>query len=261
MSSYNWSEIRDSELVEACLNGHQKAYGELVDRYRDIIYALAVKRTGNAEAARDITQDVLIDAYVGLPNLREPAKFGQYRFQSFDMRLLGRVLNSINQYADAVTVDLKGFTQKAYDNSSAQLEPVLKTLETIKQSGTWLEVVNLVIPTINDDMEDIRRMCQWIKEKLGEGTPVHYSRFFPNYKLTNLSPTPIKTLEKARDVAMDVGLHYVSIGNAPGHKYNSTFCPKCEKWLIHRSHFQVLDISVEGGRCKFCGHEIPGIWQ
>ena len=170
-------------------------------------------------------------------------------------------LKKLLQYADAVTVDLKGFTQKAYDNSSARLDPVLKTLETIKQSGTWLEVVNLVIPTINDDMDDIRRMCQWIKEKLGEGTPLHYSRFFPNYKLTNLSPTPIKTLEKARDVAMDVGLHYVSIGNAPGHKYNSTFCPKCEKRLIHRSHFQVLDINVEGGRCKFCGHEIPGIWQ
>ena len=170
-------------------------------------------------------------------------------------------LKKLLEYTDAATIDLKGFTKKAYDNSSAQLEPVLRTLKTIKESGTWLEVVNLVIPTINDDTEDIRRMCEWLKENLGAGTPIHFSRFFPNYKLTQLPRTPMKTLEMAHGIALDVGLHYATIGNAPGHKFNSTFCPECGKRLIHRRHFQVLKIDMEGGRCKFCGHEIPGIWQ
>lgn len=170
-------------------------------------------------------------------------------------------LKKLLEYTDAATIDLKGFTKKAYDNSSARLDPTLSTLKTIKQGGKWLEIVNLVIPTINDDSEDIRRMCEWIKENLGEGTPLHFSRFFPNYKLTHLSPTPIKTLEMAYSIALDVGLHYATIGNVPGHKYNSTFCPKCGKKAIHRVHFQVLEMNMEGGKCKFCGYEIPGVWQ
>jgi pyruvate formate lyase activating enzyme len=169
-------------------------------------------------------------------------------------------LKTLLKHTDAVTIDLKGFTQKAYQNSSAVLEPVLRTLKTIKQEGTWLEIVNLVIPTINDDPEDIRRMCEWIKENIGLDTPLHFSRFFPNYKLTHLEATPIKVLEKARKIAMDVGLHYVTVGNVPGHEYNSTFCPKCGKRLIYRIHFQVLKNDVVNGKCKFCGHKIPGIW-
>ena len=170
-------------------------------------------------------------------------------------------LMKLLKYTDAVTIDLKGFTKRAYDNSSALLEPVLRTLKIIKREGKLLEIVNLVIPTINDDPDDIRRMCLWIKENIGADAPLHFTRFFPNYKLTHLPPTPIKTLEKTYEIAREVGLHYVFIGNTPGHKYNSTFCPKCGKKLIHRTHFQVLKVELKGGRCKFCGHKIPGLWK
>jgi len=169
-------------------------------------------------------------------------------------------LRRLLKHTDAVTIDLKGFTKKAYQNSSAVIEPVLRTLEIIKKEGKWLEIVNLVIPTINDDPKDIRRMCEWIKENIDLETPLHFSRFFPNYKLTHLAPTPIEVLESAREIAMDVGLHYVTVGNVPGHEYNSTFCPKCKERLIHRIHFQVLKNDVANGRCRFCGHKIPGIW-
>lgn len=169
-------------------------------------------------------------------------------------------LRKLLRHTDAASIDLKGFTKKAYQNSSADLEPVLRTLKIIKDEGKWLEIINLVIPTINDDPKDLRRMCEWIREEIGIETPLHFSRFFPNYKLTHLDPTPIKTLEMARDIAVDVGLNYVTLGNVPGHKLNSTFCPKCGERLIHRIHFEVLKNDVVNGRCRFCDHRIPGIW-
>jgi pyruvate formate lyase activating enzyme len=170
-------------------------------------------------------------------------------------------LKALLKHTDAATIDLKGFSRRAYDNSSARLEPVLRTLKIIKQEGRWLEIVNLVIPTINAYEEEIREMCEWIKTNLGQDVPLRFSRFFPHYKLTNLPPTPIEALENAHKIAKDVGLDYATIGNAPGHKYNSTFCPKCGEMLIHRIHFRVLKNNVAGGTCAFCKHKIPGIWS
>ena len=171
-------------------------------------------------------------------------------------------LKELLKYTDAVTIDLKGFTEEFYQNiSSAKLEPVLRTLRIIREEGRWLEIVNLHIPTLNDNPQDVKKMCLWIKENLGEYTPLHFSRFFPAYKLTNLPPTPIKKLEEAHKIAKVVGLEYVTIGNVPGHKYNSTFCPNCGERLIHRIHFTVLSNNLTEGNCKFCGHKIPGIWK
>ncbi len=171
-------------------------------------------------------------------------------------------LRELLKYTDAVTIDLKGFTDKFYrEVSLAELEPALQTLKIIKKKGIWLEIVNLHIPTLNDDPQDVRRMCGWIKENLGKDVPLHFSRFSPSYQLTTLPATPIKKLEKAHKIAKEVGLEYVTIGNVPGHKYNSTFCPECGKRLIHRIHFQVLSNNIKDGKCRFCGHHIPGIWS
>lgn len=170
-------------------------------------------------------------------------------------------LRELLKYTDAVTIDLKGFTQEFYQNvSEAKLEPVLNTLKIIRQEGKWLEIVNLHVPSLNDNPKDIESMCLWIKENLGADTPLHFSRFFPAYRITSLPATPIPTLEKAYEIAKGCGLNYVTIGNAPGHKYNSTFCPKCANIIIHRTHFSVLSNNIINGRCKFCGKDIPGIW-
>jgi pyruvate formate lyase activating enzyme len=170
-------------------------------------------------------------------------------------------LFALLEHMDAVTVDLKAFTPEFYQQvSESELEPVLETLQNIKSAGVHLEIVNLVIPTLNDNLDDIRRMCVWIRENLGEGVPLHFTRFFPAYKLTNLPPTPVETLEAAAKVADEEGLQYVYIGNVPGHERNSTFCPQCRERIIHRVHFDVLSVDVEHGKCRFCGHEIPGIW-
>jgi pyruvate formate lyase activating enzyme len=170
-------------------------------------------------------------------------------------------LAALLEHMDAVTVDLKAFTPQFYQEvSSSQLEPVLRTLQQIHGSGVHLEIVNLVVPTLNDDMDDIRRMCQWIRDTLSAEVPLHFTRFFPAYKLTRLPPTPIETLERAVHIADEESLQYVYIGNCPGHERNSTFCPGCGEKIIERVHFAVHSLDVEQGKCRFCGHSIPGIW-
>ena len=131
----------------------------------------------------------------------------------------------------------------------------------IHESGVHLEIVNLMVTTLNDDMNDVRRMCQWIRDSLSAEVPLHFTRFSPSYKLTSLPRTPVETLESAAGIADEEGLQYVYIGNLPGHKRNSTFCPGCGKRIIKRVHFSVLSLDVEKGRCRFCGHPIPGVWR
>jgi len=171
-------------------------------------------------------------------------------------------LAALLEHMSGVTVDLKGFTPEFYQQvSSSELQPVLRTLQQIHQSGVHLEIVNLVVPTLNDDLNDIRRMCRWIRDTLSDDVPLHFTRFFPAYKLTKLLPTPIETLEDAAHIADEEGLQYVYVGNCPGHERNSTFCPECGEMIIGRRHFAVLSLDVVGGKCGFCGHSIPGVWR
>ncbi len=171
-------------------------------------------------------------------------------------------LAALLEIMDAVTVDLKAFTPEFYrEVSSSELEPVLRTLQQIHRSGRHLEIVNLMIPTLNDNLDDVRRMCQWIGEILSPQVPLHFTRFHPAYKLTSLPPTPVETLEGAAQVADEEGLDYVYVGNVPGHERNSTFCPSCGKRIIGRAHFNVLSLDVVQGECRFCGHRIAGIWR
>jgi len=170
-------------------------------------------------------------------------------------------LRALCKVLDAACIDLKGFTEEYYQSlTEGTLEPVLETLKTLKKESVHLEIVNLVIPTKNDEMDQIRKMCLWIREALGSETPVHFSRFYPMYKLKNLPPTPISTLERARRVALSVGLEYVYIGNVPGHEGENTFCPKCKNLLIQRLGYHILRNHLLEATCRYCGHEVPGIW-
>jgi pyruvate formate lyase activating enzyme len=119
----------------------------------------------------------------------------------------------------------------------------------------------LILPGLNDDPQMIKEMCIWIKENLGDEVPLHFSRFWPMYKLTNLLPTPVETIEKARQIAMEVGLKYVYIGNVPGSPAETTYCPKCGKPVIIRKGYSIEEINIKDGQCIFCGQEIPGIWK
>lgn len=171
-------------------------------------------------------------------------------------------LRDILRYTDAVTVDLKSFTRDFYrDVCGAERDPVLETLKIIREEEVWLEVVNLVVPGHNDEAEEVRGMCRWIAAQLGRDTPFHFSRFMPSYRMTNISPTPVPTLEKCRGIALEEGLRHVSIGNVPGHEANSSFCPACGGIIIRRRHFTVSEINMENGSCAACGETIPGVWR
>jgi pyruvate formate lyase activating enzyme len=170
-------------------------------------------------------------------------------------------LRTLSKYMDAADIDLKGFTEDFYSRvCNGSLKPVLNSLVVLKEEGVWLEITNLVIPTLNDDLKKIREMCSWIVRNLGADIPIHFSRFFPHYKLTNLPPTPVETLEGARKSAMDAGMKYVYIGNIR-HEGESTFCPKCRKVLIERMGYFVKQNQVVAGKCNFCGTPIAGVWS
>jgi pyruvate formate lyase activating enzyme len=170
-------------------------------------------------------------------------------------------LKNLCKVMDAANIDLKGFTETFYrDLCSGELAPVLETLKTLKKEKVHLEITNLVIPTQNDDLSVLEEMCLWVKKELGADTPLHFSRFYPLYKLRSLPPTPVSTLEKARNVALSTGLEFVYIGNIPGHEGEHTFCPKCKKMVIQRIGYMIGENHLKGGKCQYCGKPLPGIW-
>lgn len=169
-------------------------------------------------------------------------------------------LKKLCEHIDAFNIDLKGFDNRFYKKvCSAELEPILESLKTIHKSGAWLEVTNLMIPTLNDDMLKFKDMCIWMQKSLGRETPLHISRFFPMFKLQDTEPTPEKSLIKARDVAKK-HLDYVYVGNIQDSSLSSTICPKCKAVLVKRSICGVETNALKEGRCS-CGHTIPGVWK
>jgi pyruvate formate lyase activating enzyme len=162
---------------------------------------------------------------------------------------------------DAVKIDLKAFNEKYYQGiCRGKLQPVLDSLKELKRIGIWYEIVYLMVPTLNDNMDDIKKMCDWMLKDLGPDVPVHFTRFTPLYLLKNLPPTPVSSLEQARKIALESGLKFVYIGNVPGHEGESTYCPKCKKILIGRYGFTIIQMNLQKGKCKFCGEKIPGVW-
>lgn len=163
---------------------------------------------------------------------------------------------------DAANVDLKSFRDETYRKlNTGKLQPVLDCLKVLKEEGVWFEVTNLVVPTYTDDLEMVRRMCGWLVENLGPDYPLHFSRFRPAHKLTNLPPTPIETLVEAREIARECGLRYVYIGNVYGvEDAETTFCPQCKARVVERDAYRVGAVRLEGGKCAKCGTRIAGVW-
>jgi len=162
---------------------------------------------------------------------------------------------------DAIKIDLKGYSEDFYRNvCSAELRPVLNSIRQIARSSVHLELVNLVVPTLNDSDKMMAGLSDWIMGEIGPDVPVHFTRFHPDYQLQNLPPTPVATLERSRNYAMSRGIRYAYVGNVPDHAGNHTYCPACGKAVIKRNSFFITEMNMVRGNCKFCGRSIAGIW-
>ena len=170
-------------------------------------------------------------------------------------------LSMLAEFIDAANINLKSFDNNIYMAlNGGTLAPVLNTFKRLHREGVWFEMTTLVVPTYIDDPEMIKKMCGWILNELGPDYPLHFTRFRPEYKLTRLPATPLSLLEEFRDIARKEGLHYVYIGNVPGHEGYNTYCHNCGKILIERAGYYIKQMNIKGGKCRYCSTEIPGRW-
>lgn len=205
----------------------------------------------------------------------EPITFYEYMYETAGIareKGIGNVLVSngyineaplrkLAQRIDAANIDLKSFSNDIYLKLNAgTLEPVLNTLRVLLEMNVWVEITNLVIPTWTDDYAMIRKMCQWLASNGFAEVPLHFSRFFPLYKLTQLPQTPTSTLIKAKEIAQSCGLKYVYIGNAALPGAGNTICPSCGKVVVERKGFNVSMVNLKNGKCGWCGATIAGKW-
>jgi len=170
-------------------------------------------------------------------------------------------LRELAPFVDAANIDLKGFTDEYYRKvCGGRLQPVLDAIELSVKLGILVELTNLIIPTLNDDLDRIGEMCRWIRETLGPDVPLHFSRFHPQYRLQKLPPTPLQTLWRAHETALEAGIRYVYTGNVPYDERSNTFCPTCRRRLISRVGFFVTENLLRAGACPFCETSIAGLW-
>lgn len=165
-------------------------------------------------------------------------------------------------YLDAANIDLKCFDDAIYRKlAGGRLQPVLDTLKTLKEKHVWLEITNLLVPTFSDSPEMIQAMCSWLYENGFADTPLHFSRFFPTYKLEHIAPTSEETLKLAKEIAENAGVKYVYIGNRPDLNGENTYCSNCKQLLVERTRFTVIKNLIHNNQCNYCGEQIAGVWE
>ena len=170
-------------------------------------------------------------------------------------------LKQLCKVIDAANIDLKAITESTYLKlSGGKLQPVLDSLKIYRDNGVWLEITNLIVPTWTDKRDEIRQMCRWLYNNGFESTPLHFSRFYPIYKLENLPPTPVELLNTAAAIAREEGLKYVYVGNVPGNDQADTRCPSCGTIVIKRQGYRIAANSIKGGNCGSCGKKVDGVW-
>ncbi|OKY78174.1 MAG: Pyruvate-formate lyase-activating enzyme [Candidatus Methanohalarchaeum thermophilum] len=169
-----------------------------------------------------------------------------------------KVINELSKNLDAINIDIKG-NEKFYSEHCGinDIEPIFNSAKRFKENGVWVEITNLIIPGENDTPEDFKRISRWIRDNLGQETPLHFSRFSPYLELREKPPTDISTLEKAMEISNKVGMDYVYCGNVPGHQSESTYCPNCDKELITRRGFSITNLDLNRDMsCPQCGKKI-----
>ena len=168
-------------------------------------------------------------------------------------------LDTIGPYLDAWRVDIKGFSDAFYRGLAkiAHWRGILEVARRAKDKWQMhIEVITNIIPTMNDDDQQLEGIAKWIREDLGELTPWHVTRFYPHHHLSHLPPTPVSTLERAYEIGRQAGLRFVYAGNVPGHQSENTICYSCGKLVVRRFGYDAEVVGLAGSKCKFCGAEL-----
>lgn len=169
-------------------------------------------------------------------------------------------LKNISPLLDAANIDLKSFNNDFYRTLvGAKLSPVLETLKLMKELNIWVEVTTLIIPGMNDSPNELNQLANFIKTEMGEETPWHISRFYPQHELTDIPPTSNGTLEQALEIGNKNELRYVYVGNVPGNRAENTVCYNCKKIVIKRRSYQIVEYHIDAGKCEYCGAVLDGI--
>ena len=204
----------------------------------------------------------------------EPTIFFEYAYETAKLAKVKGLYNNfvtngymtreciemIKPYLDAANVDLKFFKDSSYKRiCAASLEPVLDSIRLMHELGIWVEITTLVVPDENDSEEELSGIAQFIAG-IDKNIPWHVSRFHPDYKLTHRHPTPEASLEKARALGFKTGLKFIYAGNVYGWG-NDTNCSSCNKLLIKREAFSVLEYNIKQGRCAYCNTIVPGLFN
>lgn len=175
--------------------------------------------------------------------------------------LTGQALAMLAPYLDAANIDLKAFSDDFYKRyCSARLKPVMESIAALKAGGVWLEITTLLIPGLNDDPEEIKRLISFLLE-VDDRMPWHVSRFFPQHRLRHLPPTAEDSIHGFLRLGADMGLKYLYGGNLSADSWNDTICPHCRTKLIRRVGYQTAVLALQAGLCQTCGTEIPGVWE
>lgn len=219
------------------------------------------RRTGGVSVAYTYTEPIIFYEY--MKDIASEAKKKDLKNVMISAGFIEQApLQDLLPLMDAVKIDLKSFSDEYYrEICRGRLEPVLNALKAIHKNKVWLEIVYLVLPTLNDGPDEIRALCRWVRNELGPDVPIHFSRFRPTYLMKNLPPTPVGTLERIHGTALEEGLRFVYIGNVPGHPAESTYCPGCGTRLIHRTGYNIRIEALKNGKCGPCGRSIPGLWN
>jgi len=168
-------------------------------------------------------------------------------------------LECIHPHLHAANIDLKAFNDDYYKKTcGARLQPVLDSIKTMKKLGVWVEITTLLIPSLNDSKEELKDLAQFILD-VGPEIPWHISRFYPTYKLTDIPPTSVQSIHKAREIGLNVGLRYVYSGNIPGDEGENTFCYRCGHLLIQRLGYTISKNESVDSKCPKCGTTIDGV--
>jgi pyruvate formate lyase activating enzyme len=205
----------------------------------------------------------------------EPTSFYEYMFDTAKLAREKKIKNvlvsngyinekplrELCRYIDGANINLKSFSEDIYLRLNAgKLQPVLNTLKTLSEAGVWLEITNLVVPSWTDDFDMIKRMCDWLVSNNLGNYPLHFLKFVPLYKLTQLPTTAVGTLQKAKEIAVKAGCRHVYLGNVADPDSMSVYCPKCKGVVVQRQGYMIVSKNLKNGTCGKCGEKIPGVW-